>query len=103
MTEVEQKYVIEVQGENIGKFNYYTECVSDKNIRIENKKLKRFVERSSSALYGEVKKLLRERFTLYFHVQKHKKEIVFLRFKIILSIQKEVQLLFGSNLISKRI
>ena len=45
--EVEQIYVTEVQGENSGTFNYYTECVSDKNIRIENEKLKRFVARSS--------------------------------------------------------
>ena len=60
-----------------------------------------FVERSSSALYGEVKKLLRERFTLYFHVQKHKKEIVFLCFKIILLIHEEVQLLFASILFQK--
>ena len=47
MREVEQKYVTEVQGENSGKFNYYTKCISDKNIRIENKKLKMFVARSS--------------------------------------------------------
>ena len=47
MREVEQKYVTEVQEENSGTFNYYTECVSDKNIRIENQKLKRFVARSS--------------------------------------------------------
>ena len=50
VTEVEQKYVTEVQGENSGTFNYYTECVSDKNIRIENQKLKRFVARSSRGL-----------------------------------------------------
>ena len=49
MREVEQKYVTEVQGENSRKLNYYTECVSDKNIRIENKKTKRFVARSSRA------------------------------------------------------
>ena len=40
--EVEQKYMTEVQDENRGKFNYYTKCVSDRKIRIENKKLKRF-------------------------------------------------------------
>ena len=39
--EVEQKYVTEVRGENNGTFNYYTKCVSDKNIIIENKKLKK--------------------------------------------------------------
>ena len=52
--EVEQKYVTEVQDENSGKFNYYTKCVSDRNVKTENKKLKRFVARSSSALSGEV-------------------------------------------------
>ena len=41
--EVEQKYVTKVKGENNSKFNYYTECVSGKNIRIQNKNLKRFV------------------------------------------------------------
>ena len=30
--EVEQKYMIEVQGEISGNFNYYTECVSCKKI-----------------------------------------------------------------------
>ena len=49
MREVEQKYVTEVQGENSGKFNYYTECISDKKLRIENKKLKRYVARCSRA------------------------------------------------------
>ena len=68
MQEVEQKYVTKVKGENNSKFNYYTECVLDKNIRIKNKKLKMFVERSSSALSREVQKFLRERFTSYFHV-----------------------------------
>ena len=55
--EVEQKYVIEVQDQNNGKFNYYTKCVSDRNIRIENRRLKRFVERSSRAPPGEVRDL----------------------------------------------
>ena len=36
-----------------------------------------FVERSSSALSGKVQKFLRERFILYFHVRKHKKESFF--------------------------
>ena len=58
MREVEQKYVTEVQGEKSGKFNYHMECVSHKNMRIENKRLKRFVARSSSALSGEVQKFL---------------------------------------------
>ena len=48
MRVVEQKYVTEVQGENSGKFNYYTECISDKKLRIQ-KKLKRYVARSSRA------------------------------------------------------
>jgi hypothetical protein len=34
----EQKYVVEVQSENTGKFNYYTECISKENKT--NKKLK---------------------------------------------------------------
>ena len=55
--EVEQKYATDVQDENSGKFNYYTKYVWDRNIRIENKKLKRFVARSSRAPPGEVQDL----------------------------------------------
>ena len=44
MREVEQKYMTEVQDENSGNFNYYTKCVSDRKIRIENKNLKPFIE-----------------------------------------------------------
>ena len=49
MRDVEQKYVTEVQDENIEKFKYYTQCVSRKNIWIENKELTRFAARSSRA------------------------------------------------------
>ena len=63
------KNATEVHSENNEKFKYCKECISGENKSIEKKKLKRFVERSSSALSREVQKFLRERFTLYFHVR----------------------------------
>ena len=77
MREVEQKYVTEVQGENSGKFNYYTECVSDKNIRIENKKLKRFVARSSRAPPSIVQNSCVRRPTIHLDVEKGQKRYCF--------------------------
>ena len=55
--EVEQKYITEVQDENSGEFNNYMKCISNRNIRIENKKIKRFVARSSCPSPGEVQDL----------------------------------------------
>ena len=55
MREVEQKYMIEVQGENNGKFNYYKECIPRENKSIENKKLTRFVEKVQVLFSGKFK------------------------------------------------
>ena len=63
------KNVTEVHSENNEKLKYCKECISRENKSIEKQKLKRFVERSSSALSRKVQKFLRERFTLYFHVR----------------------------------
>ena len=62
------KNATEVHSENNEKFKYCKECISSENKSIEKWKLKRFVERSSSALLVEIQKFLRERFILYFHV-----------------------------------
>ena len=40
MRNYEQKYVVEVQGENSGEFNYYTQGVSDEIKRNKKQRLK---------------------------------------------------------------
>ena len=71
------KNLTEVHSENKEKFKYCEECILGENKSIEKQKHKKFIARSSSALSGEAEKFLRERFTFYFHVQKHKKKLFF--------------------------
>ena len=83
MRKIEQKYMTEVQGENSEKFNYYTECVSDKNIIIENKELKRFVARSSRAPLCTVQNLYYGTSDLQLHVLKWQKMMSNLQLRVV--------------------
>ena len=88
MREFEKKYMIEVQGENSRKFNYYTECVSHKNIRIANKKLKRFVTRSSRAPPSIVQNSFARRPSFIYMLKKGKKQCCFAILKTALKRQR---------------
>ena len=89
-----QKYVAQVQSENNRKFNYYTECVSRKNISIENKELKRFVAKSSRAPPGEVQDPQCETPDLQLQLKNRQKTMLFLPLLKMLTNKKIVRCVY---------
>ena len=63
------KNVTKVHSEINEKVKYRKECISGQNKKYRKIKAYMVCCYSSSALSGEVKKFLRERFTFYFHVR----------------------------------